>query len=126
MSGYSKEDVLNEARAMAEQMAELDEVQAYKQAEAKISANKKVDKLIDQIKYLQKESVNLAHFQKHEAYRKNEAKIDALQAELDAIPVVQAFKQLQAETNDLLQQTTELITNKVNESLEKLPDLGKK
>ncbi|MFT8362678.1 MAG: YlbF family regulator [Sporolactobacillus sp.] len=122
MNNYSKEEIMKEAAALAEQMTSLDAVCQFRQAEAKLSANQKVAALIEQIKRLQKESVNLAHYQKHEAYKENEAKLDALQAELDAIPIVRQFQSLQVEVNDLLQETTHLLTAKVNKAMDALDE----
>ncbi|CAM3081097.1 RicAFT regulatory complex protein RicA family protein [Sporolactobacillus spathodeae] len=118
MSGYSKEEIMQEARILAKEIADLEQVQTYRQAEEKLSANKKVADLIERIKRLQKESVNLAHFHKNEAYKRNEAKIDALQAELDAIPIVRQYQSLQVETNDLLQEATDILTKKVNQAID--------
>ncbi|WP_028975741.1 RicAFT regulatory complex protein RicA family protein [Sporolactobacillus terrae] len=108
---YSKEELVAKAERLARQLSESDQVRFYKQAEEKISANKKVQQLVERIKQYQKESVNLQHFGKTEAYHRNEAIIDQLQAELDAIPVVQEFRQ--EELNDFLQMLTHLISQRV-------------
>ncbi|WP_028983037.1 RicAFT regulatory complex protein RicA family protein [Sporolactobacillus terrae] len=110
---YSKEELVAKAERLARQLSESDQVRFYKQAEEKISANKKVQQLVERIKQYQKESVNLQHFGKTEAYHRNEAIIDQLQAELDAIPVVQEFRQSQEELNDFLQMLTHLISQRV-------------
>ncbi|RYL92244.1 RicAFT regulatory complex protein RicA family protein [Sporolactobacillus sp. THM19-2] len=110
---YSNEEIMAKAKELASRMGSTNQIQFYKHAEAKISANQKVLQLIDQIKRYQKESVNLQHFQKHEAYKRNEEKLHQLQEELDAIPVVQEFKQSQGEANDFLQQITRLISRRV-------------
>ncbi|MCO7125923.1 YlbF family regulator [Sporolactobacillus shoreicorticis] len=110
---YSKKEIIAKAEKIAEQISETSQVRFYKQAEAKISANKKVQRLVDEIKHYQKESVNLQHFGKTEAYHQNEAVIDRLQAELDAIPVVQEFKQSQSDVNDFLQLMTKIVSQHV-------------
>ncbi|MDD9146982.1 MULTISPECIES: RicAFT regulatory complex protein RicA family protein [unclassified Sporolactobacillus] len=110
---YSTEDILARARKIADHLASAEPIRFYKQAETKISANQKVQRLIDEIKKLQKESVNLQHFQKHEAYRQNEEKIDRLQAELNAIPVVQEFRQSQEDVNDFLQLMVNLMSKRI-------------
>ncbi|MET1249577.1 MULTISPECIES: RicAFT regulatory complex protein RicA family protein [Sporolactobacillus] len=112
---YSKEEILAQAEKIAERLSESDQIRFYKQAETKISANKKVQRLIEQIKHYQKESVNLQHFGKTEAYHQNEAVINQLQAELDAIPVVQEFRQSQEDVNDFLQLLTKLVSQRVTD-----------
>lgn len=113
---FSREEILAKAQEVANHLSETDQVRFYKQAEAKISANMKVQNLVDEIKKYQKESVNLQHFQKHEAYRQNEARIDELQKELDSLPVVQQFKESQNEINDFLQQIVDLVSGRIAES----------
>lgn len=119
---YSKEEILAKAQKIAEHMSESEQVSFYKQAEAKISANRKVQALVDQIKKYQKESVNLQHFGKTEAYHRNEALIDHLQTELDAIPVVQEFKQSLEDVNDFLQLITKLVSSRVADAKESPED----
>jgi cell fate (sporulation/competence/biofilm development) regulator YmcA (YheA/YmcA/DUF963 family) len=113
---YSKEDILAKAEKIADRLSESDQIRFYKQAEAKISTNKKVQRLVEQIKHYQKESVNLQHFGKTEAYHQNEAVINQLQAELDAIPVVQEFRQSQEDVNDFLQLLTKLVSQHVTDN----------
>ncbi|MCO7174764.1 RicAFT regulatory complex protein RicA family protein [Sporolactobacillus kofuensis] len=110
---YSKEEILAKASDLAGKLSNSDQIRFYKQAESKISANQKVQRLVEQIKKYQKESVNLQHFGKAEAYHQNEAMIDKLQAELDAIPVVQEFKQSQEDVNDFLQLMAKLVSSRV-------------
>ncbi|RYM05639.1 hypothetical protein EWH99_05405 [Sporolactobacillus sp. THM7-7] len=120
-ASYSKAEILAKAKAIADRLSETDQVRFYKQAEAKISSNQKVRRLVEDIKKHQKESVNLQHFRKHEAYRENEAKIDRLQAELDAIPVVQEFKQSQEDVNDFLQLIVKLMSQRVTNAMDDRP-----
>lgn len=119
---YSTEDILAKTKIIAEHLSSAEQVRFYRQAEAKISANQKVQRLVDEIKKLQKESVNLQHFQKHEAYKQNEAKIDRLQAELNSIPVVQEFRQSQEEVNDFLQLMVNLMSKRVADEAERHPE----
>ena len=44
-----------------------------------------------------------------------QSKIDALEKELDEIPVVQQFKQSQVDVNDLLQIVASQVSNKVTD-----------
>jgi cell fate (sporulation/competence/biofilm development) regulator YmcA (YheA/YmcA/DUF963 family) len=113
---YSKEDILAKAEKIADRLSESEQIRFYQQAEAKISANKKVQRLVEQIKHYQKESVNLQHFGKTEAYHQNEAVINQLQSELDAIPVVQEFRQSQEDVNDFLQLLTKLVSQRVTDN----------
>ncbi|MCL1630816.1 YlbF family regulator [Sporolactobacillus sp. CPB3-1] len=110
---YSNEEILARAKMLAERLSSTEQVQFYKQAEAKISSNQKVQRLVDRIKHYQKESVNLQHFGKTEAYHQNEAVIDRLQKELESIPVVQEFKQSQEDVNDFLQLLVKLVSQQV-------------
>lgn len=115
---YTEADILARAAQIAGRLSETDQVRFYRQAEKKIENNQKVRRLVAEIKRYQKESVNLQHFQKHEAYQRNEAKIDQLQAELDAIPIVQEFKQTQGDVNDFLQLIVRLMSDRINEAVE--------
>ncbi|WP_077615802.1 RicAFT regulatory complex protein RicA family protein [Caenibacillus caldisaponilyticus] len=119
MSKYTREDILAKAGELAKMIAETEEVDFFKRAEAAINQNEKVQKLIKQIKLLQKESVNLQHYHKEEAYRENEKKIDQLMDELDKIPIVKEFKQSQVEVNDLLQYIARTISERVTEEITK-------
>jgi cell fate (sporulation/competence/biofilm development) regulator YmcA (YheA/YmcA/DUF963 family) len=117
METYTKEEILGKARELAKMIATTEEVDFFKKAEAQINANANVAKLMGQIKNLQKQAVNLQHYQKHEALREVEGKIDALMEELDAIPVVQEFKQSQSDVNDILQMVSNTISNKVTDEI---------
>src|SRR5699024_4366011 len=103
MAEYSREEIIKKAKELAYMLKETDEVNFFQQAERKINENEKVSNLIADIKKHQKEAVNLQHFQKHEALKDVEAKIDEMQSEVDAVPLVQEFKQSQTEVNELLQ-----------------------
>lgn len=117
MTQYTRKQIIDKAKEIAQMIATTNEVDFFKQAEEKINKNEKVQKLIAQIKIFQKESVNLQHFQKHEALKENEAKINELMAELDGIPIVQEFKQSQEDVNDMLQLITTTMSNKVTDEI---------
>jgi cell fate (sporulation/competence/biofilm development) regulator YmcA (YheA/YmcA/DUF963 family) len=119
---YSSEEIIARAREVADHLGSTDQVRFYRQAEAKISGNQKVQQLVEAIKQHQKESVNLQHYHKHEAYKQNEAVLNRLQEELDAIPVVQEFKQSQGEVNDFLQQIVNLFSSKIEKASEENND----
>src|SRR6476620_9426082 len=98
-------------------VAETDEVDFFKRAEAQIHGNLKVSTLIADIKGLQKQAVNLQHYGKPEALKKVEDKIATIEQELDEIPVVQEFKQSQLEVNELLQIIASTISNTVTDEI---------
>lgn len=119
MGNYTKDDIIAKARELAKMIAETDEVDFFKRAEAAIHENEKVRMHIKTIKGLQKQAVNFQHYGKEEALKKTEEKISKIEQELDEIPIVNEFKQSQADVNDLLQLVATTISNAVtNEILE--------
>lgn len=102
---------------IARMIAETEEVDFFKRAEAQLNENKKVHTLIADIKGLQKQAVNLQHYGKPEALKKVEDKIASIEQELDEIPVVQDFKQSQIEVNELLQIIASTISNTVTDEI---------
>lgn len=117
MTVFSRKEVLDHAKSLADMLANTEEIERFKQVEAKINENKKVQELIKKIKAMQKQAVNLKAYQKTEALKKVESEIDRLQDELDAIPVVQEFKEIQIVVNDVLQLVTGTIAREVTEKL---------
>ncbi|KAA0547860.1 hypothetical protein FZW96_08940 [Bacillus sp. BGMRC 2118] len=117
MTTYSRTEIINRAKDLAKMIAETEEVDLFKRAEELINRNQKVQETISQIKALQKQAVNYQHYGKAEALKKVEAKIDALQDELDSIPVVQDFKTSQLDVNDLLQLVASTISNTVTDEI---------
>lgn len=119
MGNYSKDDIVAKARELASMIAETEEVDFFKKAEAAIHENEKIRVNIKTIKGLQKQAVNLQHYGKEEALKRTEEKISKLEQELDEIPIVNEFKQSQVDVNDLLQLVATTISNAVtNEILE--------
>jgi cell fate (sporulation/competence/biofilm development) regulator YmcA (YheA/YmcA/DUF963 family) len=112
---YTKNDIIARAQELANMIAETEEVDYFKRAEAQIHVNSKVSTLISDIKGLQKQAVNLQHYGKPEALKKVEDKIAEIEKELDEIPVVQEFKQSQIDVNELLQLIATTISNKVTD-----------
>lgn len=113
MAEYTRKQVLDEAKELAVMLANTEEIDRFKQVEAKINNNQKVQQLISRIKTLQKQAVNYQAYEKTEALNKVEADIDRLQAEIDDIPVVQEFKEIQIVVNDILQLVTGTIAREV-------------
>ena len=114
---YTKQEVISNAKELARMLAQTEEVDFFKRAELQINDHLRVQELIAQIKAHQKEAVNLQHYQKHEALKKVDEKIDSLQDELDQIPLVQEFKQSQTEVNNLLQLVSSTISNTVTNEI---------
>ncbi|MBU8907374.1 RicAFT regulatory complex protein RicA family protein [Desertibacillus haloalkaliphilus] len=118
---YSKDEIIDKARELAKMIAETEEVDFFKRAEKQINENVRVQELIGQIKKQQKEAVNLQHYEKHEALKEVEKKIDELNDEIDQIPLVKEFKQSQMDVNGLLQLVSSTISNQVtNEIIESM------
>ncbi len=117
MAKYTKDDIVARATDLARMIAETEEVDFFKRAEAQLNDNNKVHTLIADIKGLQKQAVNLQHYGKPEALKKVEDKIASIEQELDEIPVVQDFKQSQIEVNELLQIIASTISNTVTDEI---------
>ena len=117
MAKYTRDDILAQAKQLAKMIAETEEVDFFKRAEEKIHQNEKVRTLINELKSLQKQAVNLQHYGKHEALKRVEAKIDAIYEELSQIPIVSEFQQSQADVNDLLQLVASTISNTVTDEI---------
>ncbi|MBS8263546.1 hypothetical protein DYI25_03705 [Mesobacillus boroniphilus] len=117
MAKYNKDDIIERSREIARMIAETEEVDFFKRAEAQIHENEKVKTLISSIKGLQKQAVNFQHYGKTEALKKTEAKIASFEQQLDEIPVVQEFKQSQIDVNELLQLVATTISNTVTDEV---------
>ncbi|MCH1623702.1 RicAFT regulatory complex protein RicA family protein [Fredinandcohnia quinoae] len=117
MAQYTKEQIVERAEELAKMIAETEEVDFFKRAEAQINENQKVKEMIASIKSLQKQAVNFQHYGKQEALKKVDSKIEQLQAELDSIPIVEEFKNSQTEINDLLQLIAHTISNNVTNEI---------
>ncbi|OZS79319.1 hypothetical protein CF394_02555 [Tetzosporium hominis] len=119
MSQYTKQQIIEKAHEIASMIAQTEEVEFFKRAEAQINANQKVKEKIASLKSLQKQAVNFQHLGKEKALKLVESKIAAIEAEIDELPIVQEFKQSQGDVNNLLQLVAHSISNKVtNEIIE--------
>ncbi|UOQ42984.1 YlbF family regulator [Halobacillus salinarum] len=114
MAQYTRKQVVEEAHKLAKMMADIEEIDRFKQLEAKLNENKKVQDYIQRIKALQKQAVNFQAYGKTEALEKVEKEIDRLQEELDQIPVVAEFKESQMVINDILQMVSSTISREVS------------
>lgn len=117
MAEYTRKEVLDQAKNLANMLANTEEIDRFKQVEAKINNNSKVQVLISSIKTLQKQAVNLQAYEKKEALKKVEEEIDNLQDQMDDIPVVQEFKETQIVVNDILQLVTGTIAREVTNNV---------
>lgn len=115
MAKYTKDDILAKAEEIAKMIADTDEVDFFKRAEAQINENQKVREMIASIKSLQKQAVNFQNYGKEKAYKQVQDKIEALEQQLDEIPIVQEFKQSQVDVNDLLQMVASQVSNTVTD-----------
>ncbi|MDX8047011.1 YlbF family regulator [Gracilibacillus sp. S3-1-1] len=113
MAKYTRAEVIQEAQELANKMASIEEIDRFKQLEAKLNDNMKIQSSIKKIKALQKQAVNFQAYGKTEALKRVEAEIDRLQEELDAIPVVQEFKESQVVINDILQLVSNTIAREI-------------
>ena len=113
MAQYTRKEVLDEAKKLAEMLANTEEIDRFKELEVKINNNTKVQSLIKKIKALQKQAVNLQAYDKKEALARVEQELDRLQKELDEIPIVSEFKEIQVTVNDVLQLVSATISREV-------------
>ncbi|GEN44994.1 RicAFT regulatory complex protein RicA family protein [Alkalibacillus haloalkaliphilus] len=117
MTKYTRQEVIKEANELAYKLANIEEIERFKQLEVKINNNNKIQSHIKKIKALQKQAVNLQHYDKHEAQKRVEEELDRLQNELDEIPIVQEFKESQVVVNDILQRVTKTIADEVTNEI---------
>ncbi|MFT8321229.1 MAG: YlbF family regulator [Bacillus sp. (in: firmicutes)] len=113
MAKFTREEIIRRTEKLANMIRETEEVDFYKKAEQQINQNVKVNDKIAQIKKLQKQAVNLQHYGKFSALKETEKAINTLQQEIDELPIVNEFKQSQAEVNELLQVVTKTISDQV-------------
>ena len=114
---YTKDEIIAKARDLAHMLANTEQVEFYKRAEAQINDNQKVREKIASLKSLQTQAVNFQNYEKERALKAIEKKIEQVQSEIDAIPLVQEFKESQDEVNDLLQLVSNTIANSVTDEI---------
>ncbi len=111
-------DIMAKTKELAEMLYTAEEIQQFKRAEQQIQSNMRVQGLIAQIKKKQKELVAFeTTFKNEEMVAKIEKEIEALQDELDNIPIVTEFQQSQADINYLLQTVVAVIRDTVAEKI---------
>ncbi|MCM3356855.1 MULTISPECIES: RicAFT regulatory complex protein RicA family protein [unclassified Psychrobacillus] len=114
---YTRDDIIEKAREIATMIANTEEVDFFKRAEAQINENQSVREKIASLKSLQKQAVNFQHLGKEKALKMIEGKIAAIEEEIDSIPIVQEFKQSQGDVNSLLQLVANSISNNVTNQI---------
>lgn len=117
MAQYTRKQVVEEAHKLGKMLADIEEIDRFKQLEAKLNDNMKIQGHIKKIKALQKQAVNLQAYGKEEALKKVEGELDRLQNELDEIPVVSEFKESQVLINDILQMITSTISRELTNEI---------
>ncbi len=114
---YTKQQIVDKAREVADMIAETEEVDFFKRAEAQINENQQIREKIASLKSLQKQAVNFQHYGKERALDLIEKKIQKIEEEIDAVPIVQEFKQSQSDVNSLLQMVSTAIANQVTNNI---------
>ncbi|WP_281887525.1 RicAFT regulatory complex protein RicA family protein [Paenibacillus sp. YYML68] len=112
-----REDIMAKAKELADMLSTSSEVVFYQQAEKKIASNDQIQTLISSIKKKQKEIVAFESFENKKMVEKIEGEIEALQDELDSIPIVSEFKQSQEDINYLLQLIMGVIRDTISEKI---------
>lgn len=116
-TNYTKDDIIQKAKEIADMISHTEEVDFFKRAEAQINENQKIREKIASLKSLQKQAVNFQHYGKEKALSLIEGKIEKIEEEIDEIPIVQEFKQSQGEVNELLQLVANAISNQVTSQI---------
>lgn len=114
---YTKHEIIDKAKELAEMIAQTEEVDFFKRAEAQINDNQKIREKIASLKSLQKQAVNFQQYGKERALGLVENKIEQIEKEIDEVPIVQEFKQSQVEVNQLLQLVSNTIANNVTNQI---------
>ncbi|MGG3491343.1 YlbF family regulator, partial [Brevibacillus choshinensis] len=92
---FTQKEILDKARELASMISRTNEVDFFKRAELQIKHNERVQELIDSLKQKQKQMVMFESINKPELLKKVEDEFNQMQDELDAIPIVNEFKQSQ-------------------------------
>ncbi|MGH2317525.1 RicAFT regulatory complex protein RicA family protein [Planococcus sp. SE5232] len=114
---YTKQEIVAKAREVADMIAATEEVDFFKRAEAQINENQQIREKIASLKSLQKQAVNFQAYGKERALNLIEGKIAKIEEEIDAVPIVQEFKQSQSDVNSLLQMVSTAIANQVTNNI---------
>ncbi|WP_094096053.1 RicAFT regulatory complex protein RicA family protein [Paenibacillus physcomitrellae] len=114
---FSRSEIMEKSKELAELIRGSEEVQIFKQAEQQIQSHQRIQSLISQMKKKQKEIVAFESMRNKEMVSRIEKEIDELQAQIDAIPLVTEYQQSQADLNYLLQFVMSAIQDTVSEKI---------
>ncbi|GGN90126.1 RicAFT regulatory complex protein RicA family protein [Saccharibacillus kuerlensis] len=114
---WSREDILNKSRELADLISSSEEVRVFQQAERQIQGHERIQFLISAIKKKQKEIVAFEAMKNAKMAAMIEAEMQEFQEELDGIPIVGDYQQGQVEINDLLQMVVSAIHSTVSEKI---------
>ncbi|TDM11852.1 RicAFT regulatory complex protein RicA family protein [Macrococcus lamae] len=114
---YTNDEILAKAKELGHMMANTEAVDFFKRAEAQIHENQTVREKMASLKSLQKQAVNFENYGKEKALTMVEAKIENVEKELDAMPLVDQFKEAQGEVNSLLQMVSHAISQTVTDEI---------
>lgn len=114
---YTNDEIIEKARELGKMMAQTESVDFFKHAEAQIHENQVVREKMASLKSLQKQAVNFENYGKEKALAMVEEKINAVEAELSEMPIVDQFKEAQGEVNTLLQIVSHAISQTVTDEI---------
>ncbi|WP_438432525.1 RicAFT regulatory complex protein RicA family protein [Gorillibacterium sp. sgz500922] len=114
----SREEILAKARELATSIASSEEAEFFRKAEEKIEKSEHVQQLIKAIKKKQKEIVGFEALGNGSMAKRIEQEIAVLQEELDNIPLVREYQQMQVDMNELLQSTIGAVKDTVSARIE--------
>ncbi len=114
---YDKSDILHSADQLAAQLRQVDEIATFRRAEEQIHKSTSVMEKIERLKQLQQQAVNFEQYDKKKALMIVEQEIAQLEREIDSLPIVVQYTQVQEEANELLQLVTKEIRASVRDTL---------
>jgi len=114
----NREEIIEKARELAAIISRSEEAEIFRKAEEKIGKSEHVQGLIKAIKKKQKEIVGFEALGNKKMAAKIEQEIAVLQEELDGIPLVREYQQMQVELNELLQTTVGAVKDTVSARIE--------
>lgn len=112
---YSKDDILKQADQLTSKIQDLDLIKSYQNIEKQIHENRNIESKMNRLKKQQKQSVNFQNYGKQHAYQQSENEIEALEHEINELPIVEEFRSAQYEANDLLQLMISTMEDRLNE-----------
>ncbi|WP_251516617.1 MULTISPECIES: RicAFT regulatory complex protein RicA family protein [Staphylococcus] len=116
---YEKDEILKAADDLSKQIEALETVKAYQNVEQQIHNNPRVADRMKDLKKNQKQSVNLQNYGKLEALKQSENKIQDIEENINVMPIVEEFRESQAEANELLQMMIDTMADRLNIEQEK-------